>query len=34
MGKIQSGLTRLPLAPIDAMSLEKLKVGMIDLDLL
>jgi 4-hydroxy-tetrahydrodipicolinate synthase len=34
MGKIQSGLSRLPLAPIDAMSLEKLKVGMIDLDLL
>lgn len=34
MGKIQSGLPRLPLAPIDAMSLEKLKVGMIDLDLL
>ena len=34
MGKIQSGLPRLPLASIDAASLEKLKAGMAELDLL
>ena len=34
MGKIQSGLPRLPLAPMDAASLEKLKAGMAGLGLL
>ncbi len=34
MGKIQSGLPRLPLAPIDAASLEKLKAAMVALDLI
>ena len=34
MGRIRSGLPRLPLAPIDAPSLEKLKAGMAELGLL
>jgi 4-hydroxy-tetrahydrodipicolinate synthase len=34
MGKIESGLPRLPLAPMDDASLEKLKAGMAELDLL
>ncbi len=34
MGRIKSGLPRLPLATMDAPSLEKLKVGMAALDLL
>jgi 4-hydroxy-tetrahydrodipicolinate synthase len=34
MGKIQSGLPRLPLAPMDAASLAKLQVGLADLDLI
>lgn len=34
MGKIESSLPRLPLAPIDAASLAKLKAGMAELDLL
>ncbi len=34
MGRIQSGLPRLPLAPVDAASLEKLKAGMAALNLL
>jgi len=34
MGKIKSGLTRLPLAPIDTASLEKLKAALAELDLL
>ncbi|MGB3210614.1 MAG: 4-hydroxy-tetrahydrodipicolinate synthase [Desulforhopalus sp.] len=34
MGKIQSGLPRLPLAPIDSVSLEKLKAALAALDLL
>lgn len=34
MGKIKSGLPRLPLAPMDAASLEKLKAAMANLDLI
>ena len=34
MGRIQSGLPRLPLAPIDTASLEKLKAAMVALDLI
>jgi 4-hydroxy-tetrahydrodipicolinate synthase len=34
MGKIESGLPRLPLAPMDDASLEKLKAGMAELELL
>jgi 4-hydroxy-tetrahydrodipicolinate synthase len=34
MGKIQSGLPRLPLAPIDAASLEKLQAAMVELELI
>ena len=34
MGRIQSGLPRLPLAPIDTASLEKLKAGMAELNLI
>lgn len=34
MGKIQSGLPRLPLAPMNVASLEKLKEGMAALDLI
>ncbi len=34
MGKIQSGLTRLPLAPMDVPSLEKMKAAMAGLDLI
>jgi 4-hydroxy-tetrahydrodipicolinate synthase len=34
MGKIESGLPRLPLAPMDGASLEKLRAGMAELDLL
>ncbi len=34
MGKIKSGLPRLPLAPMDAASLEKLKAAMAELDLI
>ena len=34
MGKIQSGLPRLPLAPMNDASLEKLKEGMAALDLI
>ena len=34
MGKISSGLTRLPLAPMDMASLEKLKAAMVALDLI
>lgn len=34
MGKIQSGLPRLPLAPIDTASLEKLKAALAALDLI
>ena len=34
MGTIQSGLPRLPLAPMDGASLEKLKAGLADLDLI
>ena len=33
MGKIESGLPRLPLAPMDDASLEKLKAGMAELEL-
>ncbi len=34
MGKIKSGLPRLPLAPMNATSLEKLKEGMVNLKLI